>query len=81
MYSLVRSSFRLHGNILQFHLFLPPEATQPHSPFPFLTHGGHEHGEHRHGGHGHGGHRGQCFTGVTIFQRFMLLFTTQICPG
>ena len=26
--------------------------------------------------HGHGGHRGGCFTGVTIFQRFM--FTTQI---
>ena len=32
MYSLVRSSVRLHGNILQFHLFLPPEATQPLPP-------------------------------------------------
>ena len=31
-----------------------------------------------HGGQGHGGHRGEFFTGVTIFQRFM--FTTQICP-
>ena len=40
-----------------------------------IEHGGHEHGGHRHGGHGHGGHRGQCFTGVTIFQKFM--FTTQ----
>ena len=26
----------------------------------------------RHSGHGHGGHRGECYTGVTIFQRFML---------
>ena len=25
-------SVRLHGNILQFHLFLPPEATQPLPP-------------------------------------------------
>ena len=32
MYSLARSSVRLHGNILQFHLFLPPEATQPLPP-------------------------------------------------
>ena len=33
MYSLVRSSVRLHfSNILQFHLFLPPEATQPLPP-------------------------------------------------
>ena len=28
----VRPSVRLHGNILQFHLFLPPEATQPLPP-------------------------------------------------
>ena len=32
IYSLVRSSVRLHGNILQFHLFLPPEDTQPLPP-------------------------------------------------
>ena len=31
----------------------------------------------RHSEHGHGGHRGECFTGVTIFQRFMS--TAQFC--
>ena len=33
----------------------------------------------RHGGHRHGGHRGECFSGVTIFQRFM--FIAQIFPS
>ena len=33
----------------------------------------------RHSGHGHGGHRGECFTGVTIFQRFIC--TIQIFPS
>ena len=31
----------------------------------------------RHGEHRHGGHKGEYFTGVTIFQRFM--FITESC--
>ena len=36
----------------------------------------------RHSGHGHGGHRGECFTGMTIFQRLMFIiqfFSSEFC--
>ena len=58
-------SVRLHGNILQFHHFLPPlshAASPTHGGYKHGGHG-HEHGGHAHGGHGHDGHRGEYFTG------------------